>query len=508
MSNAGVQNFYYTRTLPARSVAIAKVSTPPTSPASLTDINNNPYGAGDLSIRKDATLDASPPDFKAPDLMQSVTISGSTQYRVFNQFFELTNITLSDGTPGYYVHQLPSAVDQQVSILDINGNQVSPAILRVGNLIYHTLDGAPYRVRYVDELGYLHTDLLKYTPAVSLSPFSTTESTYMFSGRELTVATSDPYFIRFTQNNGYQAITPYNTQPNVPWFARIRFNLTPVTPEWASQTFLPQRPYLLASWVPGTILDSSLIEFERKQIFYDPLHLPDILVYDSNYVIKFALDGSEPGSPPRRGTLFNWQRGLIQFIDPYKARIQVAVDLDPTDIVFAFYSYLEADVIYTTLDVNPFTNPAVKNRIIQFYYKNNGSDPFHYIYHQVIDSVTGPVLGATNDPSPNSGTNHNFATLVIGTGVSVQNFTMTDIRQRGGGLGPTFQTIPQAVNFWDLGYWDGKPYPIGGALAIYVPATILNIMSRAAVQGKVQAALPMGTLAVIHYYNIDGTEFV
>lgn len=508
MANAGVQNFYYTRTLPSRSVAIAQVSTPPTSPASLTDINNTPYGEGDLSIRKNTTLDASPPDFLAPDLMQTVAISGSIQYRIYNQFFELTNVLLSDGTPGYYVHQLPSEVDQQVVILDLQGNAVTTPITRVGNLLYHTLDGAAYRVRYVDGLGYLHTDLLKYTPSVALSPFSATSSTYMLSNRNLTVADTGTYYIRFTQINGYMALTPYNTQPNIPWFARIRFNLTPVAPEWATQTFLPQRPYLLGSWIPGTILDSSLIEFERKQIFYDPSHLPDILVYDSNYVIKYALDGSEPGSSPRRGTLFNWQRGLIQFIDPYKARIQVAVNLDPTDIVFAFYSYLEQDVIYTTLDVNPFTNPAVKNKIIQFYYKSNGTDPFHFIYHQVIDPVSGPISGATNDPSPNSGTNHNFSTLVIGTGVSVQNFSMTDIRQRGGGLASTFQTIPEAVNFWDLGYWDGKPYPIGGALAVYVPATILNIMSRDAIQGKIQASLPMGALAVIHYYNSDGTEFV
>lgn len=508
MANLGVQSFYYTRTLPARSVAIAKVSTPPTTPASLTNINNTVYNPGDLSIRKDSTLDASPADFIAPDLMQIVAIHGATNYRLFNQFFELTNIILDDGSAGYYVHTLPSEVDQEVVIIDLSGDVIDTPTFRDGNLLYHTLDGAPYRVRYVDGLGFLHTDLLQYTLAVTLSPFSTTSNTYMLAGRELTVATTDTYFIRFTQNNGYLAITPYNTQPNVPWFARIRFNLVPVPPEWASQTFLPQRPYLLASWVPGTILDDSLIEFERKQIFYDPTHLPDILIFDSNYVIKYALDGSRPGSPPRRGTLYNWQRGLTQFIDPYKARIQVAVDLDPTDIAFAFYSYLEPDFVYTNLDVNPYTNPLVKNKIIEFYFKSNGVDPFHYIYHQIIDPVSGPISGSTNDPNPTSGINHVFSNLVVGTGIGVQNFTFTDIRQRGGGLGSSFQNIPQAVNFWDLGYWDGKPYPIGGTLAVYVPAVVLTIMSRDDVQGKVQSALPQGVLAVIHYYNQDGTEML
>lgn len=508
MSNRGVQEFYYTRTLPSRSVAIAQVSTPPTSPAELTNINNVPYSVGDLSIRRSLTLDSSPADFVAPDIMQSVAISGATGYRVYNQFFELTNVLLDNGRPGYYVHPLPSNVDHDVVILDLNNNEVVTPTSRNGNLLYHTLDGAPYRVRYVDGNGYLHTDLLQYSPALTLAPFSASATTYQLSGRFLTVAGTATYYIRFTNTNGYLALVPYNTQPNTPWYVRIRFSLTPVAPEWAAQTFLPQRPYQLASWVPGTVIDPSLIEFERKQIFYDYANLPDILVFDSNYNIKYALEGTLPGSPPKRGTLYNWKRGLITAVDAYKARIQVAVTLAPTDIVFAFYSYLEPDVVYHNLDVNPFTNQNVKDKIIEFYYKSNGSDAFHYIYHQVIDPVTGPIAGATNDASPNTGTNNVFATLVVGVGIGVQNFTMTDIRQRGGGLAPAYHNIPQAVNFWDLGYWDGKPYPIGGTMAMYVPASVLNIMSRNDVEGRVQASLPMGVLAVIHYYNPDGSEFV
>lgn len=508
MSNRGVQEFYYTRTLPSRAVAIALVSTPPTSPAELTDINNTVYLEGDLSIRKSLTLDSFPPDFIASDLMQPVTISGATEYRLYNQFFEITNVLLDDSTPAFYVHPLPSSVDQQVVILDLNNNEVVTSTSRNGNLLYHSLGGAPYRVRYVDGLGYLHTDLLQYLPVLTLAPFSASSTTYTLSGRILTVSGTGTYNIRFTQRNGYQALSPYNSQPNTPWYARIRFGLTPVAPEWATQIFLPQRPYILATWVPGVVLDSHLIEFERKQIFYDPAHLPDILVFDKDYAIKFALEGTLPGSPRRRGTLYDWKRGLIQFVDTYKARVQVAVDLLSTDIVFGFYSYREDDVVYRNLDVNPFTNKGVKNKVVEFYYKNDDLDPFHYIYHQVIDPVSGPITGETNDPDPNTGTNHVFATLVIGAGVGVQNFTMTDIRQRGGGLGTTWQDISQAVNFWDLGFWDGKPYPVGGTLALYIPASTLDTISRDDIQGKVQEALPMGSLAVIHYYNPDGTEFV
>lgn len=510
-SNLGVQYFYYTPELPPRAVAIAQVSTQPTTPVQLTDIVNTIYLEGDLSIRLGTTLDSSPPDFLAPDYNQPVQISGSTEYRIYNQFFELTNISTSINdviVPLFYVHPLPSDVDQQVVIIDLSGNIVDTTILQVGNLLYHSLDGSAYRVRYVDPQGYLHIDLLQYNPVVALNSFSVSATSYTLTGRDLSVASNSNYWIRFLQPNGYQAIVPYNSQPNTPWYPRIRFALIPSPPEWALQNWLPTRPYLLATWVPGVVLDSSLIQFERPQIYYDPQNLPTILVFDQNYNIKYALDGSAPGSPPRRGSLYNWQRGLIQFVDPYKGRVQVGVTLDTTDITYAFYSYIEPDVLYMNLDVNPFTNQQVKNRTVEFYFKDNGANPLNFIYHQVIDPVTGPVEGLTNDPNPSEGTNIVFAYLAVGVGISTQQFTYTDIRQRGGGLTSAYQTIPQAVNFWDLGYWDGKPYPIGGTLAVYVPASVLNEMSNADVLGIVQQALPMGCLPVIRFYNPDGTEFI
>ena len=278
MSNRGVQEFYYTTTLPSRSVAIAQVSTPPTTPASLTDINNTPYQQGDLSIRNILTLDSQVADFLAPDYNVSVRIMGSTEYKVYNEFFEITDQLLSDNqTPAYYVHILPSNIDQDIVVIDLEGNPITTTIdpnanltLQVGNLLYHTLNGNPYRVRYIDPSGYLHTDLLQYTPVISQSAYSATGTTYVIVGRFLTVASSDPYYMRFTQQNGYFILPPYNAQPNTPWYARIRFSLTPVAPEWALQNWLPNRPYQLAAWVPGTYLDPYLMQFERQQMYYSP----------------------------------------------------------------------------------------------------------------------------------------------------------------------------------------------------------------------------------------------
>jgi hypothetical protein len=90
--------------------------------------------------------------------------------------------------------------------------------------------------------------------------------------------------------------------------------------------------------------------------------------------------------------------------------------------------------------------------------------------------------------------------------VGTNDFTITDARASGGGLSPQFQTIEEARNFFDLGYWDGKPYPIGGGLVIQLPKSLLDRMSRAEVQAKINAILPLGTLPVIRYYDNTGVE--
>ena len=186
----------------------------------------------------------------------------------------------------------------------------------------------------------------------------------------------------------------------------------------------------------------------------------------------------------------------------------LAVALAPTDRVYGFYNYYEPDIVYTALDVNPFTNKAVKNTIVEFYVKFNGATPSQNIFHQILNPDGTPIAGATNDPSPTTGTNHVFATLMVGATVGSTQFNFTDIRVRGGGLAPQYQGIPQATSFFDLGYWDGKPYPIGGALVVYLPLSILDTLSRSEVQGKVQATIPAGALAVLRFIDEQGMEYV
>jgi hypothetical protein len=503
--NLGIVNFYYTQNLPPEAVAIAKVVCDEYSPSDLISINNiTVLDSGILGVWKDVTPLTDPPDFQAPALMQNIAISGETLYYIDNQFFELTNILSVDNTPLYYQHILPLGITSAL-ILDGDNNVLDVELLIVNNIVYHSQPDGYYQIRYVDSNGFVQVEMLLFTPVISQSLLSATPTQFTYTAKVLTVYNAAVFYLRFTTANGYQVLPPYNAPSNVPWFVRIRFGNSPTPPEWGTQPFVPFRPYLLGSWIQGSVLNSSTIQFERRRLYYNGIQNPDILIFSADNIIKYALDGTSINAVSTKGYEYPWAKGLIDEVDDYTGRVSVGVDLSPTDLVYGFYAYQEQDILYTDIDVNPFTNPLSKNGQITFYLKTNGVDPTHYLYYTLTD-VAGNVL-QTNDTAPMTGTNQIFAQLVVGASVSTSNFTITDIRQRGGGLTPAYQNIPEAANFWDLGFWNGKPYPAAGALLIYLPQALLTKITDTEIQNKIAAILPLGILATVKYYNSTGDEF-
>lgn len=515
--NRGVQFVYYTQNLPNRSIPIAKILTAPESPAQLTDVNNTVYEQGALSMTQ---LTIPFTAVSSPDLQVSIILPatvGVFRYQFANQFFELTDQTDGSGNPLYYQHLLPTGVTN-VTVLDLNGNVVpSGYVIRsltrgsiTANFLLHSFPNVnntvqsyvQYMVRYVDpNTGVLDTQMLKFYNVIAPGVFTPSDNTYIANTVILWVnSDATTYYARWYANNGYQIIAPYNDIPNDPWRARIRFTPVDLPPEYGNQVWTPQKPYQLGSWIPGTAISTHFIQFERRPILYNNVY-PDVLVYDQNYVLKYALTGQL-----NPGFLYPWRKNQYVDIDPNSGVLQVAVELDPTDIIFGFYSYAEPDVVFTDLDINPYTNPAVRNRVVTFYIKKDGIDPLHYIYYQVLDDQ-GNII-ATNDEDPMIGTPHVFGTLLVGQAVAARDFTFTDARQRGGGLSALYQGIPQAVNFWDLGFWDGKPFPAGGAMIIYLPVTLQNTFTEGEIAQIVGAIIPMGTVPVIRFYDNEGNETV
>lgn len=492
---------YYTRNLPARSVPIAYLSTPAATPEQLTSINNIIYAPMQGSLTLQQHLGTT--TFTAPAINIPVIISGSTTYIVGNQFIEITD-RVNGETPLFYCHLLPVGVSS-VTVLNTDNKQESAFVIQQINrdgvtnyYLLHNFDAAPRMLRYVDTSGIVQLQLLQHTPVIRWSPVAATSTTYTLVGSVLNLETTGAYYVRFTSNNGYSLITPYDDLPNVPWYVRVRFGLLPVATEWAQQHWLPFQPYTLGIWITGKVSASNLISFERAPIYFDGTHYPSVIVYDSKYKLKYALSGdsvlggnSNSPTEPEFGYDLPWRLGQFVNIDPQTGVVQVSVALDPTDIVFGFYSYKEPDVVYRGLDINPATNPAVRNQEIQFYYDN--SDPSRTIYHNI-------------PPATLYGGQQLIGYIVVGTAISTSRYSINDERNRGGGLAPSFQNIPQAMDFWDLGYWNGKPFPIGGTIVVYLPTSVQDTYTTDQLQAKIQSILPMGVLPIIRYYDKEGNE--
>jgi hypothetical protein len=141
---------------------------------------------------------------------------------------------------------------------------------------------------------------------------------------------------------------------------------------------------MIATWVPGKLVAPNTIEFERKRIWWDGKKYPDVLVFDKNYELKYALDGNPAESVEKQGYVYPWSRSHFVQIDPRNGRVRVNVDIAEDDIVFGFYFYEELDLIYTALDINPFTNPAMRNKIVEFVHRDAPDYPERHIWHRRI----------------------------------------------------------------------------------------------------------------------------
>lgn len=504
-ANRGVAEFYYTEKVPQHAVTLAFVRSKPGTPADLTDINNL-YPETDALKPGRLTVTGWPVarTHDAVILHNSVDISGNQLYYLENQFFEITNRTGADGKPLYYVHLLPLGVND-VTVFGANGEEVSAYVVQNG-AIYHSLDGTVYWVRYYDGKT-LRTELLRYAPAMRQTTGNPAADTYSFDHGVLKVASDGHYFIRFTEDNGYKLLPPYDVLSTEPWYLRVRTGLRPVAPEWGRQLFLPFRPYMLATWVPGRVVDGNVVEFARRPILFDGKQYPDVLVFDKDYNFKYALDGTPVGVTSKKGFLYPWKRAQVLEMDLAAGRLHLAVPLEKDDQCFGFYFYKEPDVIYRDLDINPFTNPDVKNRVIQIVYKPNATNPFQNLYHRVLDEYGDPIAELSNEPEGEGAVV--LGTLLVGGSVGLNEFRTEDTRVRGGGLAKEHQDIPESKDFWDLGFWDGQPYPVGGATVVYLPRTLLKPVgkfSQTEVQQIVRAAVPMGVLPVVRYYDQDGEE--
>lgn len=190
--------------------------------------------------------------------------------------------------------------------------------------------------------------------------------------------------------------------------------------------------------------------------------------------------------------------------------LPAGVSLDPATGILSGIP-LQAGYYDVTFQATDGVTVASRTLELLVLYGFDKLDPHHNVFYRVLNEDGSIALDdngqpITNDPFPDRGGEQVFGRAVVGFSVGVSDFPAKDIRVRGGGLAPQYQTIEESRNFWDLGYWDGKPYPTSGAPVIYFPLTLLDTYSRDEVLSIVQSKLMLGTIPIIRYYDQTGQE--
>lgn len=235
-------------------------------------------------------------------------------------------------------------------------------------------------------------------------------------------------------------------------------------------------------------------------------------------------------------------------------------EINETDVISSSYYYEEDKYEFSFINLNPLTNTAlVKQRVVIFakpellgstisqtlFYLVVNEDGLVVESNYNIDSVeaslsdgvevqaaiTAETLWYDRDPDTVSwvtasgvdfvqnytvqGTPNPDAFLILGEVYVRENtqpnsMVINDIRERGGGLIPEEQTAlegvqPESAWNWDVGMWDGYPYPGAAAFFVDVPSIVLEAcggsLNPAAVREIVGRHIGLGIYPVIHKYN-------
>jgi hypothetical protein len=136
---------YYTKRLPDRAAAIAKVQARPSTARDLVDLFSAPVNPGALTAKPYPVGTA----VDAAVLGNTILITGSEKYLLEN--LEITNQVDDTGGALYYRHRLPNTNLQAVTITDLAGNVVKDGwVLRNGDIL-HSFKGEAYWVSYYEK---------------------------------------------------------------------------------------------------------------------------------------------------------------------------------------------------------------------------------------------------------------------------------------------------------------------------------------------------------------------
>lgn len=264
---------------------------------------------------------------------------------------------------------------------------------------------------------------------------------------------------------------------------------------------------------------------------------------------KVAGTGLNAVSDPISGSSIDSFAGFIVLPAGY--------EIAETDLVRSIYTYSESDYEFTLFDFNPLDSvDLAKQRIVLVLRPESlGSTLLQTLYYLVVNedglvidsdidfALTGldnvpvedliasgqlwydrnPALVTWADPNGKNfvdwctveGDNNQDDILILGDiysreSISPSALILHDVRVRGGGVQKNKTQNSISLNsetewFWDIGIWDGKPFPGAASVLVDIPidilSTVAGMLTPVNVTEIVNRHIALGVYPVIHGYN-------
>ncbi len=386
----------------------------------------------------------------------------------------------------------------------------------------------------------------------------------------VTLPTGNDYAFKITSAAKLKIIPPPPLDTNSPWRVKVSNTQFYTTlggdvlkyrvAEFNNQGWNPSQPYKRSIAEESDILAQNLIKTNYGRIHTDPVNslYVDVLVNDSSGIgiTAFTTDPGKIAVISPNGTRYIYWTTLnregIKSIDAKGGFIEIeGFRLKSVYEVISTYYYEEDQYEFSILDFNPINNPDVLTTKASLFVDpdtllTNKTQTLYYLVSdkagKVIDSNwpdydqgtgkldNGKTLYYEKIPSfvsdPNTAlfvsqytTEGSGVLLVLGdVQVTEQSApevsTVIDTRTRGGGLIETLVDglklkNPEANWYWDLGSWDGTPYPGNASYLVEIPVEVMEgaggVLLSNQIKDTVARHTAAGVYPIVKAYGIDPT---
>lgn len=332
--------------------------------------------------------------------------------------------------------------------------------------------------------------------------------------------------------------------------------------EFNNQGWNPFQPYKKSDREESDILAQNLIKTNFGKIYQDTVNslYVDILINDSEGtgIVAYSTDPSKISTVSSNGTRYIYWTTLnregIKSIDAKGGFIEIeGFRLKSTYQIISTYFYEEDQYEFSLIDFNPINNPSIlaakaslfidpdtllTNKTQTLYYlisdkagkvvdsnwseydqdTNKLVDGKTLYYEKIPDFIHDPASGLVTFISQYT-TEGGGVLLVLGDiqiteQGSPETSTTIDIRTRGGGLVESLvdrlkRLNPESNWYWDLGHWDGSPYPGNASYLIEVPVEVMDgaggVFLSNQIKDTVSRHTAAGVYPIVKAYGIDPT---